>query len=107
RRVRLFLGAADVAGLYDTEYLAGLERRRPWLSVVPVTGGDGYGRRAAAVTRAAAPSGGRVLLAGPPAMVRTVTASLARAGVAGEDVRHDLLPTGAESGHAATGAVPA
>ncbi|MGA5293910.1 globin domain-containing protein [Streptomyces koyangensis] len=107
RRVRLFLGAADVAGLYDTEYLAGVERRRPWLSVVPVTGGDGYGRLAAAVTRAAAPSGGRVLLAGPPAMVRTVTASLTRAGVAGEDVRHDLLPTGAESGHGAPGAVPA
>ncbi|MFF9543523.1 FAD-binding oxidoreductase [Streptomyces albidoflavus] len=111
RRVRLFLGAPDVAGLYDTEYLAGLERRRPWLSVVPVTGaapgGEGYGRLAAAVTRAAAPPGGRVLVSGPPAMVRAVGASLARAGVAGEDVRHDLLPTGAESGHAATGAVPA
>ncbi|WP_030699015.1 globin domain-containing protein [Streptomyces albidoflavus] len=111
RRVRLFLGATDVAGLYDTEYLAGLERRRPWLSVVPVTGGapggEGYGRLAAAVTRAAAPSGGRVLVSGPPAMVRAVGASLARAGVAGEDVRHDLLPTGAEFGHTAPGAVPA
>ncbi|ESQ02129.1 Flavohemoprotein [Streptomyces sp. PVA_94-07] len=107
RQVRLFLGATDMAGLYDTAYLAGLERRRPWLSVVPVTGGEGYGRLAAAVTRAAAPSGGRVLLSGPAAMVRAVGGALARAGVAGEDVRHDLLPTGAEFGHASTGAAPA
>ncbi|WP_436735667.1 globin domain-containing protein [Streptomyces sp. BBFR102] len=102
RQVRLFLGTGNVSDLYDTEYLTGLERRRPWLSVVPVTGapdGDVYGRLASAVTRSAAPSAGRVLLSGPPAMVRTVTAALAAAGVADEQVRHDLLPTGPEFRH--------
>ncbi|UYM23008.1 hypothetical protein NQP46_01715 [Streptomyces albus] len=105
--MRLFLGATDVAGLYDTEYLAGLERRRPWLSVVPVTGGEGYGRLAAAVTRAAAPSGAGCCFRGRPRWSGPWGGALARAGVAGEDVRHDLLPTGAEFGHASTGAAPA
>ncbi|CAM5273729.1 MULTISPECIES: globin domain-containing protein [Streptomyces] len=105
RTVRLFLGAENAAALYDTEYLTGLERRRPWLSVVPVTGpaadGDGYGRLAAAVARDATPSPGKVLLSGPPAMIRTVLDALPEAGVAAADVRHDLQPTGPRFRHGA------
>lgn len=97
-RVRLFLGADALSDLYDTEYLTGLERRRPWLTVIPVTGTaqgeDVYGELVRAVTRSGPSAGGRALLAGPPAMVQTVTAALAHAGLPAERVLHDLLPAG-------------
>ncbi|WP_073952636.1 globin domain-containing protein [Streptomyces kebangsaanensis] len=96
--VRLFLGADALSDLYDTEYLTGLERSRPWLTVVPVTGGapgeDVYDRLARAVTRGGPPAAGRALLAGPPAMIRAVTAALTRAGLPAEHVLHDPLPPG-------------
>ncbi|MFF4793463.1 hypothetical protein ACFY2M_27695 [Streptomyces sp. NPDC001276] len=97
-RVRLFLGADALSDLYDTEYLSEAERSRPWLTVVPVTGGtpgEGvYDRLARAVTRSRPPVAGRALLAGPPAMVQTVTAALTRAGLPADHVRHDPLPAG-------------
>ncbi|GED83660.1 globin domain-containing protein [Streptomyces sp. 6-11-2] len=97
-RVRLFLGADALSDLYDTEYLTEVERSRPWLTVVPVTGGtpgEGvYERLARAVTRSRPAAGGHALLAGPPSMVQTVTAALTRAGLPAEHVRHDPLPAG-------------
>ncbi|MFJ4517802.1 globin domain-containing protein [Streptomyces sp. NPDC088816] len=97
-RVRLFLGADGLSGLYDTEYLTGLERSRPWLTVVPVTGGTpgegAYDHLARAVTRSRPSAAGRALLAGPPAMVQAVTAALTRAGLPAAHVRHDPLPAG-------------
>ncbi|MFB6955760.1 hypothetical protein ACFCYB_01680 [Streptomyces sp. NPDC056309] len=75
-----------------------VERSRPWLTVVPVTGGttgEGvYDRLARAVTRSRPAAAGRALLAGPPAMVQTVTAALTRAGLPADHVRHDPLPAG-------------
>ncbi|MGW5126537.1 globin domain-containing protein [Streptomyces sp. NPDC004069] len=107
-RVRLFLGADALSDLYDTEYLTGFERRRPWLTVVPVTGGvpgeGAYDRLARAVTRSRPSPAGRALLAGPPAMVRTVTAALTRAGLPAERVRHDPLPAGPRDLPASVGA---
>ncbi len=97
-RVRLFLGVEAPAEVYDAEYLTGFERSRPWLTVVPVTGGgpgespyDGLARE---VIRGGPPTTGRTLVAGPPAMVRTVTAALVHAGVPAEHVHHDPLPSG-------------
>lgn len=82
-----------LSDVYDTEYLSEAERSRPWLTVVPVTGGtpgEGvYDRLARAVTRSRPAVAGRAMLAGPPAMVQTVTAALTRAGLPADHVRHD------------------
>ncbi len=98
RRVLLFLGADTPSGLYDTGYVADLERRRPWLNLVTVAGGapgeDAYGRLARAVTRGVTPGSGRTLVAGPPEMVRAVTGPLLDAGVPAGNVLHDPLPPG-------------
>ena len=98
RRVRLFVGADALVGLYDAEYLTGLEQRRSWLTVVPVTGGapgeGGYDRLVHAVTGSGPLPAGRTLVAGPPEMVRAVTAALTRAGLPAEHLRHDLPPAG-------------
>ncbi|MEV7791226.1 globin domain-containing protein [Streptomyces sp. NPDC087512] len=98
RRVRLFLGTGAVADLYDTDHLTGLEQRCPWLTVVPVAGGSpdegAYDRLARAVARSGPVPGDRALIAGPPDMVRTVTAALAHAGLPAQHVRHDPLPAG-------------
>src|SRR5690606_38304645 len=95
-RMRLLLGADAPSGLYDTEYPTGLERRRPWLTVVPVTGEapgeDLYGGLAHAVTQSGLPAVGRALLAGPPAIIQTVTAALLHTGLPAEHILHDLLP---------------
>ena len=98
RRVRLFLGADSLSGLHDTEYLAALEQRHPWLTVVPAAGGapgEGtYDRLVHAVTRSTPLTEGRTLVAGPPDMVRTVTAGLVHAGHSADRIVHDPLPIG-------------
>ncbi|MEV0302188.1 globin domain-containing protein [Streptomyces prasinus] len=97
RRVRLFLGADSLSGLHDTEYLAGLEQRHSWLTVVPAAGGapdEGrYDRLLLAMTRNGSLTEGRTLVAGPPDMVRTVTAGLVHAGHPADRIVHDMLPT--------------
>ncbi|WP_055695283.1 globin domain-containing protein [Streptomyces prasinopilosus] len=98
RRVRLFLGADPLSGLHDTGYLAGLEQRHSWLTVVPAAAGapgEGtYDRLVLAVTRSAPLTEGRTLVAGPPDMVRTVTAGLVHAGHSADRIVHDPLPVG-------------
>lgn len=97
-RVRLFLGARTAHELYDTAYLTDFERRRPWLSTVPVLGGGegpkagAYGQMADAVIRHGSLSGCLALIGGPPEMVRTVADRLAQAGMPADRVRHDPLP---------------
>ncbi|MFE9975637.1 globin domain-containing protein [Streptomyces hirsutus] len=98
RRVRLFLGADSLSDLHDIEYLTGLEQRHSWLTVVPTTGrapGEGmYDRLVLAVARSAPLAEGRTLVAGPPDMVRTVTAGLVHAGHPADRIVHDTLPPG-------------
>lgn len=98
RRVRLILGAGKPSDLYDRHCVAGLERHRPWLTVVPVTEGapaEGAFDRLALTAAADGPlTDGRALLCGPPAMVRTVTAALTRAGLPADRIHHDPLPHG-------------
>ncbi|GLW49497.1 oxidoreductase [Streptomyces sp. NBRC 14336] len=95
-RVRLFVGAEVFFGFYDADCLAGLERHRSWLTVVPVTGGrpgeDPHDRLVQAVTAAGPVTADRALVAGPPAPVRAITAALADAGLEPEQVLHDLPP---------------
>ncbi len=96
RRVRLFVGAEGLFGFYDADCLAGLERHRSWLTVVPVTGGrpgeDPHDRLVQAVTATGPVTADRALVAGPPAPVRAITAALVRAGLGPEQVLHDLPP---------------
>ncbi|MGK5640298.1 globin domain-containing protein [Streptomyces sp. URMC 126] len=94
--VHLFLGARSFADLYDAETPANLARRRPWLRVVPVIE-DEPGPRcwesvADAVLRHGDWSRRTAFVAGPPALVRAMTAGLAAAGLPAGRVRHDPLP---------------
>lgn len=107
RTVHLFLGARTLDDLYDTAAVAELERRWPWLRVVPVIGdgdGGGYGSGygvghgtggaeavpvAGAVVRHGDWSGHLVRVSGPPAMVTATLDLLAEAGVPAAQVRHD------------------
>ncbi|MBT2383332.1 globin domain-containing protein [Streptomyces sp. ISL-11] len=96
RSVCLFLGARDRTGLYDAEAVAGLERRRPWLRVVPVLGqgrgADRYGPLAEAVERHGDWSGHTAYVSGPPSMVGATVARLAGRLLPADRVRHDPLP---------------
>ncbi|ARZ68840.1 flavohemoprotein [Streptomyces albireticuli] len=96
RSVHLFLGADDLAGLYDAGPVAELERRRPWLRVVPVLGtgpaADPYRPLADAVARRGDWSDHLAYVSGPPAMVAATVARLAGTHLPADRVRHDPLP---------------
>ncbi|MEV8475599.1 globin domain-containing protein [Streptomyces sp. NPDC051173] len=100
RRVHLFLGAHAPSGLYGEESPEELERRRPWLRVVPVIGEgpatDPYRPLAEAVARHGDWSGHLALVSGPPAMVRATVAGLVGARLPAEHIRHDPLPYGGD-----------
>ncbi|MGW1073076.1 globin domain-containing protein [Streptomyces sp. NPDC002537] len=95
-RVFLFLGVPGPGGLYGEESPADLERRRPWLRVVPVIGegpaADPYGPLVDAAAGHGDRSGHLAFVSGPPAMVRAAVARLAGAGLPAGRVRHDPLP---------------
>ncbi|MFI1183189.1 globin domain-containing protein [Streptomyces sp. NPDC020799] len=100
RRVHLYLGARVASGLYGEESPEELERRRPWLRVVPVIGEgpatDPYRPLAEAVALRGDWSGHLAFVSGPPAMVRATVASLADARLSAEHIRHDPLPYGGD-----------
>ncbi|MFD8998846.1 globin domain-containing protein [Streptomyces abikoensis] len=94
-RVQLLLAARDRGDLYDGEWLADFERRRPWLTVLPVLGD-------------APPAGGRSLLtdtlarhgawadrlayvSGPAGMVEAAVRALRELGVPAARIHHDPL----------------
>ncbi|GAA3373807.1 FAD-binding oxidoreductase [Streptomyces sannanensis] len=93
REVHLFLEATALPELYDVAYLHELERRCPWLRVVPVIGEgrgtDGYSPVAEAVSRHGDWSGHLAFVSGPPEMARATVAGLVGAGVPVERIRHD------------------
>ncbi|MFI0261811.1 globin domain-containing protein [Streptomyces sp. NPDC017056] len=106
RNVRLFLGAHSFADLYDAGTPSELERRRPWLRVLPVIGRrekesgfgpDAYGfdalaeALADAVTRRGDWSGHLAYVSGPTAVVETTVARLTAAGLPPGSIRHDPL----------------
>ncbi|MFE1308238.1 globin domain-containing protein [Streptomyces sp. NPDC058755] len=93
RAVHLFLGVRRHDDLYDLPAVAALERRCPWLRVIPViTRGPGTGQDATvaeAVARHGDWSRHVACLAGPPAMVGAVADVLAAMGMPAERIRHD------------------
>ncbi|GAB1325770.1 globin domain-containing protein [Streptomyces sennicomposti] len=93
--VRLHIGAETPAGLYDTDCLSGLERRHTWLTVVPVidtSRARACDRLVQELTRHPSHTAVRTLMAGPPILVRTLTAALSHAGTPAELLQHDLPP---------------
>ncbi|MFI1970681.1 globin domain-containing protein [Streptomyces cinnamoneus] len=95
RRVHLFVGARHHADLYDRDWLADVERRRPWLRVLPVFGGTPA--TLAAVRRHGERlgldwSGRAAAVSGPPEMVRATVAELRDLGLPADRIRHDPLP---------------
>ncbi|MER6098000.1 globin domain-containing protein [Streptomyces sp. NPDC001728] len=98
RTVHLFLGARHRADLYDMPAVTVLERRCPWLRVIPVIGqGRGAGQEATmaeAVARHGRWQRHVACLGGPPAMVGAVADVLAATGVPAERIRHDPVSAG-------------
>ncbi|MEV0374058.1 globin domain-containing protein [Streptomyces sp. NPDC050636] len=92
RTARLFLGARTRDDLYDRRALARLERRCPWLRVVPVIGEDAaapaYGRLVEAVARDGDWSGHLAYVSGPPTMVTAVVRRLADLNLPADRIRH-------------------
>lgn len=98
RPVRLLLGTETPADLYDAACLSTIEHRRPWLTVIPVTDSPspeaGYGRLALQAAAGGPLPDDRVLLCGPAAMARAVTAALTRAGLPADRIHHDPYRAG-------------
>ncbi|MFD8013171.1 globin domain-containing protein [Streptomyces sp. NPDC058955] len=93
RTAHLFLGARTLDDLYDTAAVAELERRRPWLRVVPVVGEHAAGAEAGTVADAVVRHGDwsrhLAYVSGPPAMVTATLDRLADAGLPAGRARHD------------------
>ncbi|MCA6095968.1 flavohemoprotein [Streptomyces sp. SCA3-4] len=101
RTVHLFLGARHGADLYDAEWLTTMERRRPWLRVVPVLDegsgpGAGNGTVADALARHGDWTGHRAYVSGPPGMVRVTVRRLRELGVSAAHIHHDPVPDAGE-----------
>ncbi|MCC3778859.1 globin domain-containing protein [Streptomyces sp. UNOB3_S3] len=94
-RVHLLLAARDRGDLYDGEWLADLERRRPWLTVLPVLGDapapGGRSVVADAVTRHGAWADRLAYVSGPPGMVEDAVRALRGIGVPAARIHHDPL----------------
>ncbi|MGF1430422.1 globin domain-containing protein, partial [Kitasatospora sp. LaBMicrA B282] len=96
REVTVLYGARRQAELYRLAELRELERRHPWLQVLPVLSEE---RSAAALSGLLSDvavqrgpwDGHHAYLSGPPAMVRRGAAALAHSGVRAEHLHHDLL----------------
>ncbi|MFC5723986.1 globin domain-containing protein [Streptomyces gamaensis] len=93
RSVLLILAARGAEELYDADWAASLERRRPWLRVVPVLGTGESGALADALARHGDLSGHQALVSGPPGMVTAVVSRLTSLHALPVDrLRHDPLP---------------
>lgn len=95
RRVHLLLAARDRGDLYDGEWLADLERRRPWLTVLPALGDapspGGRSVVADAVTRHGEWADRLAYVSGPPGMVEAAVRALRELGVPAARIHHDPL----------------
>ncbi|MFD1662647.1 globin domain-containing protein [Streptomyces caeni] len=93
RRAHLFLGARTAEDLYDAPALARLEKRCPWLRIVPVIGeGPGAsveGSLVETVARQGNWADHVAYVSGPPAMVTAVAWRLAGLGLPADRIRHD------------------
>ncbi|MFF4607253.1 globin domain-containing protein [Streptomyces sp. NPDC001339] len=103
-RIHLFLGPGPeplCSGPepYDSGCLAGSAHRRPWLTVVPLTGpgpgpepgAGGYGPEAEEVLLRRDWSRHRAFVSGPPETVAAAVSRLTEAGVPAGRIRHDRL----------------
>ncbi|MFE9095389.1 globin domain-containing protein [Streptomyces sp. NPDC007264] len=93
RRAHLFLGVRTAEDLYDAQALERLEKRCPWLRVVPVIGegpgGPGEGSLVEAVARQGDWADHVAYTSGPSAMVNAVVWRLSGLGLAADRIRHD------------------
>jgi NAD(P)H-flavin reductase len=92
RRVCLFAGARTEEELYDLAALTQLDRRYPWLAVVPAVSGQpsyrGHRGLVADVVGQYGPwSGFDAYVCGPPAMVAATTTRLRELGIAPQSIR--------------------
>src|SRR5262245_15526150 len=94
RRVCLFAGARTEEELYDLAALSQLDRRYPWLAVIPAVSnqpryrGD-RGLVADVVGQYGPWSGFDAYVCGPPAMVAATTARLRELGIAPQSIHHE------------------
>ncbi|NAZ85670.1 oxidoreductase [Kineococcus sp. T90] len=99
RRVHLFAGARDEAGLYDLPDLRRLEAEHPWLTVTPVVTGEGRAARSAhehgdlpeVVLRHGPWTARDVHVAGDQRTVERTVEALTAHGVPPERVRAEVL----------------
>lgn len=94
RRVCLFAGARTEVELYDLAALTQLDRRYPWLAVVPAVSDQpsyrGHRGLVADVVGQYGPwSGFDAYVCGPPAMVAATTARLRELGIAAQSIHHE------------------
>jgi NAD(P)H-flavin reductase len=97
RRVHLFVGARDPADLYDWDALVELDRRSPWLDVVPVISEETRfrgetGMVADALSRYGDWSGHLAYVSGPPKMVDATVTQLLQLDLPTEQIRYDAIP---------------
>ncbi|MFI9308946.1 globin domain-containing protein [Streptomyces triculaminicus] len=108
RLVHLAVGARNRADLYDGDWLADLESRRPWLRVVPVLGDESTIRGGGTVLDALRRQDGgwsnrTAYVSGPPAMVAATVARLTEMGLPAGRIHHDPLPHAPRHAAAPTG----
>jgi NAD(P)H-flavin reductase/hemoglobin-like flavoprotein len=94
RRVCLFAGARTEEELYDLAALTQLDRRYPWLAVIPAVSDQpsyrGHRGLVADVVGQYGPwSGFDAYVCGPPAMVAATTARLPELGIAPQSIHHE------------------
>jgi NAD(P)H-flavin reductase/hemoglobin-like flavoprotein len=94
RRVCLFAGARTEEDLYDLAALTQLDRRYPWLAVIPAVSDEpsyrGHRGLVADVVGEYGPwSGFDAYVCGPPAMVAATTARLHELGIAPQSIHHE------------------
>jgi NAD(P)H-flavin reductase/hemoglobin-like flavoprotein len=94
RRVCLFVGARTKEELYDLQALTELDRRYPWLAVVPAVSEerhfDGHrGPVVEAVARYGPWTGFEAYVCGPPAMVAASVARLRELGIGPQVIHHE------------------
>ncbi|MFI2434875.1 globin domain-containing protein [Streptomyces sp. NPDC018693] len=93
RTAHLFLGARTAEDLYDVPVLSRLEKRCPWLRVVPVIGdGPGASEHGSVVeemTRHGDLTDRTAYVSGPPGMVAAAVWRLTGLGLPAERIRHD------------------
>jgi NAD(P)H-flavin reductase len=97
QRVHLFVGARTRADLYDWDALVDMDRRCPWLDVVPVISEEPWfsgetGMVADVLSRYGDWSEHVAYVSGPPKMVEATMTRLIEMDVPEERIHHDPIP---------------